>query len=259
MDPRLLRAYFVELIGTFGFVLIAGGLSCVNVMTTAAETSPGSAALTLQQPGLLGVALGQALIWMALVAWSAPVSGGYLNPAITVMRWVFNRLPTDRLAWFLGAQLIASVMAGLVLKLVFEPSILRTAHFGAPFLNPLAYPTMSQDAIWAGLGLELVLTFFLVLAMFVTVEGVPAPWLSAGVLAAATLFAGPLTGAGLNPARWFGPTFWRSLDGAAGSSPGQQALVYIAGPIVGALLAGLFVFRIYTPAVKDRRDESVGK
>lgn len=217
--------------------------------------------MTVQQPGLVGVAIGQALVWMALVAWSAPVSGGFLNPAISLMLWVFGRLNTIRLAWFLGAQLIGGVLAGFVLQLLFKTDILRTAHFGAPFLNPLAYSLPSNSAVWAGVGVELLLTFFLVLAMFSSKESsaagsIPASWLSGGMLAAAVLFAGPLTGAGLNPARWFGPVFWqlldRSAEEASGQSPATQALVYIAGPILGALLAGAFVFRVYLPAVDDR-------
>ncbi len=256
MDLRLLRAYLVELVGTFAFVFVASGLACVNVMTTAAGTTLGSTSLTLQQPGLLGVALGQALVWVALVAWSAPVSGGYLNPAIAIMRWVLGRLSTVRLAWFIGAQIVGAVLAGLVLQLMFDVTILRTAHFGAPFLNPLPFANMSSGTLWAGLAIELLLTFFLVLTMFARVEQTPAPWLSGAVLAAAVLFAGPLTGAALNPARWFGPVFWEILDGTADRPPGQHALVYIAGPIVGALLAGAFAMKVYLPAKEVSTDKS---
>ncbi|MEI7685091.1 MAG: aquaporin [Planctomycetota bacterium] len=248
MDGKLFRAYLVELVGTFAFVFFASGLACVNAMTSVTETSPGLTPLATQQPGLLGVAMGQALVWLALIAWSAPVSGGYLNPAVAIARWVFNRLSSDRLAWFIDAQILGAVLAGLALQLIFEPAILKTAQFGAPYLNTLAFGSLSSGSIWAGMGIELVLTFFFVLAMFTTTEQAPAPWLSGAVLAAAVLFAGPLTGAGLNPARWLGPVFWQMIDGSAGNLASRQALVYIAGPIVGALLAGAFAFRVYLPA-----------
>jgi aquaporin TIP len=259
MDKRLLRAYLIELVGTFAFVFVAAGLACVNVMTTAAETSPGAAPLTSQQPGLIGAALGQALVWMALVAWSAPVSGGYLNPAITTMRWILGRLSSVRFAWFLGAQMIGGVLAGLVLKLMFDPVVLQIAHYGAPYLDPYAFASPSQPsqaALWAGLTIELLLTFFLVLAMFARVEQSPAPWLSAAVMAAAVLFAGPLTGAALNPARWFGPAFWDMLDGSTSRAPGREAIVYLAGPILGAVLAGLFANRVYLPAKLETQEKT---
>jgi glycerol uptake facilitator-like aquaporin len=243
MDMRLLHAYLVELVGTFGFVFVAAGLACVSVTTTPAEAMPGSAPLTGHQPGLLGVALGQSLVWMALVAWSAPLSGGYLNPAIALMRWVFGRLSSVRLAWFIGAQMMGGVLAAFALKLIFEPRILHTAHYGAPYLNPLVFTVPSQGAIWAGLAIELLLTFFFVLAMFARVEQTPSPWLSAAVMAGAALFAGPLTGAALNPARWFGPAFWEMVDHDANRAI-RETLVYVAGPILGALLAAAFASRV---------------
>lgn len=251
MDKPLLRAYLVELLATFAFVLLAGGLSCVNVMTTPRDTAVGASPLTLQQPGLVGLALGQGLVWLALVAWSAPITGGYLNPAIAMSRWVFGRLPTIRMAWMLGAQVIGAVVAGLVLRSLFSNEILRTAHFGAPYLNPAAFGDATQAVVWSGLFLELVLTFFFVLAMFTPSEKSPTPWLGAAasgaILVGATLFAGPLTGAGLNPARWFGPAFWEMIDGVD-PSPMRAALAYVAGPIVGALAAGAFAAGVYLPA-----------
>jgi glycerol uptake facilitator protein len=100
------------------------------------------------------------------------------------------------------------------------------------------------------MSIELLLTFFFVLAMYATAEKAAAPWMSGGVLAAAILFAGPLTGGCLNPARWIGPAFWEMLNGG-GASVGRQALIYMAGPVIGALLAGAFASRIYLPARQD--------
>jgi aquaporin Z len=236
MDRQLFRDYIVELIGTFGFVFFASGLACVNVMTTTADASPGSLPVTIQQPGLVGVALGQALAWMALVAWAGPLTGGYLNPAVAVMRWVFGRLPTVRMAWLLGAQLVGAVVAGLVLQLVFDSGILRACRGGAPHLNPLAFGEANTASLLAGVGVEFLLTFFFVLAMFA--HGDRSFALSSGaILAAAVLVAGPLTGAALNPARWFGPAFWDVVNKTSASTPGREAIIYVVGPIVGALAA----------------------
>lgn len=252
MDLRLFRAYMVELVGTFAFVFIASGLTCVNVMTTPKDVTVGTTAVTVHQPGLVGVALGQALVWLAMVAWSAPVSGGYLNPAITLVRWVFGQISSVRMAWFIGAQLVGGVLAGLMLMAIFDRDVLQAANFGVPVLNRAVFPpdAASQQALWAGLGIEVLLTFLFVLAMYSRVAKSPAPWLAAAVLAGAALFAGPITGAALNPVRWFGPAFWQTLQAGSGSAA-RPALVYVAGPIVGALLAGAFVNRVYEPALKE--------
>src|SRR5450631_3771025 len=131
MDKKLLRLLVIEMIGTFGLVLFSSGLVCINQMA-----SP----LPSHQPGLVGIALGQGLIFAALVALTAPITGGYLNPAITLMLWVFNRLETPRAAWLMLAQFIGSILAAGCLSLIFVPELVQNAEFGAPHVNKQAYP-----------------------------------------------------------------------------------------------------------------------
>src|SRR5438128_905048 len=111
MERNLLRAYLVELIGVFVLVFFAAGSVCVNHMTTPLGQQPGTASLTGHQPGLVGMALAQGLILALMLAATLPVSGGYLNPAITIMLWVFNRLDTIKAVWLLGAQFLGAVLA----------------------------------------------------------------------------------------------------------------------------------------------------
>src|SRR5260370_40520323 len=111
MDTNLRRIVFIELVGVFGLVLFSAGLVCINEMTT---PSP------LQQPGVFGVALGQGLILAALLALTAPVTGGYLNPAVTLMLWVFNRIETRRAAWLIRPPLLGRVLAAICLYFIFE-------------------------------------------------------------------------------------------------------------------------------------------
>ena len=92
---------------------------------------------------------------------------------------------------------------------------------------------------------------FLVFAIFGWLDDAPQPSdarqasvVAGAVLTACVLFAQPLTGAALNPARWFGPVFWDALAGSEGR-PWADALVYLAGPILGALLGGFFVHKVY--------------
>src|SRR5450631_2514844 len=136
MDKKLLRLLVIEMIGTFGLVLFSSGLVCINQMA-----SP----LPSHQPGLVGIALGQGLIFAALLALTAPITGGYLNPAITLMLWVFNRVETTRAAWLIAAQFVGSILAGGCLWLIFDPALLQTAEFGAPHVNKLAYPKAAKE------------------------------------------------------------------------------------------------------------------
>jgi glycerol uptake facilitator-like aquaporin len=96
------------------------------------------------------------------------------------------------------------------------------------------------------------LTFFMVFAIFGTLsaglDARQAGLAGGAALAAGVLFAFPLTGAALNPARWFGPVFLEALGSQSTRSPWADALVYLAGPILGALLAGLVCFKLLLPA-----------
>jgi glycerol uptake facilitator-like aquaporin len=247
-----MRAVLIELVGTFGLVLFSAGVVCVNQMTTPGGQQAGTAPLTLHQPGLIGVALAQGLILAVLLALTVPASGGYLNPAITLTRWVFGHLDSGRAGLLVGAQAAGSVLAGAVLRLTFSAEILQAARYGAPHLNPLAYPYLNPYTVAAGTAVELVLTFFLVFAMF-GLAGSAGDALRTGAVAgmiqaAAVLYGFALTGAALNPARWFGPVLCDALGGA--DNPWRDFLVYLSGPTLGALLAGLFCARVYFAAAE---------
>jgi glycerol uptake facilitator protein len=252
MDSNLRRAYLIELIGTFALVYISAGVVCVNYMTTLSGQQPGTASLLGHQPGLVGIALAQGLILAAALAVTVPLSGGYLNPAITLMLWVFNRLDHRRTAWFVGAQAVGAALAGFCLRQTFTASVLGEARVGTPHLNPLVYPDLTFAALAAGTGVELVLTFFLVFAIFGTTQDGSRPdrtGLMAGLtLTACVLFGYALTGAATNPARWFGPALSELLLPGRTQSPFADVFVYLAGPVLGALLAGLVYFKLLLPA-----------
>ena len=96
MDRSLLRAYLVELLGTFAVVFFGAGVVCVNYVTTPSGQQPATANLLGMQPGLVGIALAHGLILAVVLAVTVPVTGGYLNPAVSLMLWVFNRLSSRR-------------------------------------------------------------------------------------------------------------------------------------------------------------------
>jgi glycerol uptake facilitator protein len=244
MDAILRRGVAAELLGTFAVVYFGAGAVCVNFLTTAANQTPATAGVTALQPGLVGIALTQGLIVAAALAVTVRLSGGFLNPAVTLMLWVFNRLDNKRTGLFLLAQLAGAVLAGGCLRFTFADDVLKAARLGTPHLQPLAFPDLATAAIIAGTAAELVLTFFLVFAIFgMSTEGSDPSRaaLPAGlVLVAGALVLGPLTGAAANPARWLGTVVWEQM---LGGSPWNDTFVYLAGPILGALAGGLVTFR----------------
>jgi aquaporin Z len=263
MDKNLTRAFSAELIGTFALVFIGAGAVCVNAMTDAPEL----------RPGPVGIALANGLILAVALSVTLHVSGGYLNPAVTLMLWSFNRLDTPRMFAYVAAQLLGAALAGLCLFLTFDNRVLLDSHLGTPHVNLKAFgldntaPTLEVMA--SGTGIEIALTFFLVFAIFGTIldpRGPRTGGLMVGLaLAADTLMGFSLTGAATNPARWFGTVVWERLvpDAAETISPFADMFVFVAGPILGALLAGLIYYRLILPAdqVEDApaRPEAAGQ
>jgi aquaporin TIP len=261
MDEKNLRAYMAEMIGTFAFVLISAGSQYVASL---GGWQPGDA---WWQPGLVWVALASGLMYAAALAVTVPVSGGYLNPAVTITLWVFKRLEETQAICLVLAQVLGAGIAGAILWLVLpagEPARMAS-RLGAPFLN-LEYfgATGSSSLVIAlkGVVLELALTFLLVIIIFGTQLDPRAPRWSGNwanrlaclwvglALVACTIFGFPFTGAALNPARWLGPALW---DLTQHADAFQYHASYWVGPITGALLAGwLYTALVLPPEVETR-------
>ena len=88
------------------------------------------------------------------------------SPAITMMPGVFGRLETPRFGALTGAQFLGGVLAAVCLRFTFDSEVLQAAQFGAPHLNPLAYHSIGPATLLTGMAIELLLTFFLVFAIF---------------------------------------------------------------------------------------------
>jgi aquaporin Z len=250
MDKNLIRAYTAELIGTFALVFVGAGAVCVNRMTDVPE----------MRPGLVGIALANGLIYAVALSVTLHISGGFLNPAVTLMLWSFNRLDTAKMAWYIGAQLLGAALAGLCLYSIFTEQVLKLSSVGTPHVNLASFGVSQPDweLMLIGTAIELALTFFLVLAIFGTIldtQGQRITGLMVGLALAADTFMGfPLTGAAVNPARWFGTVFWERLlqeSSLTAVSPFADVFVYVAGPILGALLAALVYYKIIVPADKS--------
>jgi aquaporin Z len=185
---------------------------------------------------LLGVAIAHGLILAIMVSALGHISGGHFNPAVTFGLLVTRRIEPAMAIVYWVSQFVGAVIAALLLRAVFNDTIVDAAHLGAPALG---------EGVSAGEGLllEIIMTFFLVLVVFATaVDELGAFKLIAGfaiglTIAADILMGGGLTGAAMNPSRAFGPqlvgNFW--ADG----------WIYYLGPLIGGAIAALLYDRIY--------------
>jgi len=220
MSPTLWRPALAELVGTFIFFFIGAG----SIVADQWLVSHNSAGI-----GLIGVALAHGLVLSLMVSATGAISGGHLNPAVTISFWLTRRIETVTAIAYIVAQLIGGIIAGLVLRAIFPDSVWQPVHLGTPAVAP-------EVSFGTAVLVEAVLTFILVFCIFGTAVDDRAPRSIAGfgiglAILIDILVGGPLTGASMNPARTFGP--------AVASGFWDNHLVYWIGPIVGGGLAAL--------------------
>jgi MIP family channel proteins len=206
-----------ELVGTFVFVFVGAG----SALGTPSFGDPAASLLIAALANGFGLA-------MAVTA-TMGVSGGVLNPAVALGLFVGKKLDRRSLVPYMLAELAGAVAAGLALVLAF-PSVLGNAvHWGAPTLSGLLNA-------WQGVFVEALLTFVLVTAVYGTAVDPRAPkigGLGIGLAVVVDVLAGgTLTGAAMNPARALGPMI-------AGSFYPSYWYIYIVGPFIGAVTAGI--------------------
>jgi MIP family channel proteins len=244
MDAKV-RLYVTELLGTFALVFIGAGAVCGYYL----PNDP--------RPEVSGVALAEGFALAVLLTVSYRVSGGCLNPAVTLMLWVFKRLDGGRTAGLIAVQLLGAAAAGLVLRFSFAESVLQEARLGTPYVKPFLSEssTLALPGLVSGIGVEFFLTCLVTLAIFASLidpRGLRVGGILVGLAqAAAVLFGFHLTGGAANPARWFGPAVWQlTVPGLAGKSPLSDHAVYWIGPVLGALAGGLFYTTFILPPEK---------
>lgn len=216
MSERNWPALVAEAVGTFLFFFVGAGAIVVN--TIAGPSGP----------GLVGIALAHGLVLAVLVSALAAVGSGHFNPAVSFGIWIAGRMSGSKVAMFVIAQLAGALAAGLILRALFPPAAWGPTNIGTPALGSGINPA-------AGIAIEAVLTVILVVVVFGTAVDDRAPQLGGLAIglavAADILVGGPLTGAAMNPARWFGP--------ALASGALSNWYVWWIGPLVGAGVAGL--------------------
>ncbi len=234
LGPRLWKSALAEGIAVLLFVFIGAGAVVV--------TTPDG----LTFSALIIIAFAHGLAVATMVAMTAGISGGHVNPAVTVAAAITGRMKIGPGVVYIGAQLIGAVLGALLLQVVLVGEVEGSlgAHGGASVL---------VDGVSAAVVVEAVLTFVLVFTVFATAMdprgglGNAAP-IAIGFAILIDHFVGvPLTGASMNPARSFGP----GLVSGDWTGDGLDWLaIYVAGPGIGAALAGV----VYMLVFWDRED-----
>ena len=206
---QLRSQYAAEAIGTFILVFTGTGAIVLNDISDGQLTP-------------LGIGLVFGLVVMALVYALGDVSGAHINPAVTLGFWAAGQFTAKQVAPFILSQCAGALLASLLLRALFG----NHANMGATLPR--------EGLVYQCLILEFILTFIL---MFVILnvatgakeKGVVAGMAIGGVIALEATFAGPISGASMNPARSLGP--------AVASMNFSALWIYLLGPALGALLA----------------------
>lgn len=237
MGKGVFKAGMAEALGVFFLVFVGGSAICVDIFLTESLRQPGI--------GLLGIAFAHGLALMVAVYMTAGLSGAHINPAVTFGMAVAGVIDWGRALAYWVFQLVGAVAGGLGVLALFGRLVPRDAipYLGTPRFDA---SELSEFALTPGKAMliEALLTFMLALTVFmVAVDGARKGRQMFGVciglvVTALIIVGGPVTGAAMNPARYFGT--------AVVSGHLSQLWVYFAGPLLGGLLAALvwrFVFR----------------
>ena len=229
-DRGVWQAALAEFIAVLLFVFLgAGAVVAIGML--------GGGAMTVER--LTAIALAHGLGIAVLVAATARVSGGHINPAVTIAAVVTRKMGLVKGAVYVVAQLLGAAVGAFLLAAVIP--LESQGGLGGHALNV---------ALGPGLVIEMVLTFALVFVIFATAVDPKGPAhlapFAIGIMVMVDHFIGvPLTGASMNPARSFGP--------ALITAEWADHWVYWVGPIVGAVVAAVLYNQVF---IKGRQGEA---
>lgn len=203
-----MKKLLAEFLGTFCLVFAGTGAIVIDEVTHGAI-------------GHAGIALTFGLVVMAMVYTFGDISGAHLNSAVTLAFAVSGRFAWREVPGFVLAQVAGAIVASVLLRFLFPENVLLGT-------------TVPADAASQSFVLELVLTTMLMLAILSVSTGAKEKGVTAGIAIGAVIgleamFAGPISGASMNPARSLGP--------ALVSGHLEHLWIYLTAPVAGALLA----------------------
>ncbi len=227
-DKKLKNKLAAELLGVFVLTFLGAG----SILSTSYQAG------SMGFPQLVAVALAHGIALAIAVTFAMAISGGHINPAVTIGMFATKRISARNAAFYIAAQIIGAVLAVSMLSLTFPTQLGTSLNWGTPGLA-------NGIGVLQGIAIEGVGTFMLMLSVFGTAVDQRAPKIGGfgiGLMLAAIVMAiGPFTGAAVNPAISIGP--------AIVSGDFANWFVYWIGPIIGAIAAAL----IYEYAILDRK------
>jgi aquaporin Z len=201
--------YAAEAVGTFCLVFAGTGAIVVNNVAVGGPVTH------------VGISLTFGLIVMAMAYSLGDISGAHINPAVTLGFWLAKRFDVSQVVPYIVSQCVGALAASVLMRVMF------TDH-------PNLGATLPAGPWWQSFVMEIVLTFFLMFVVLRVSTGAKEKGIMAGAAVGATvaldaLFGGPISGASMNPARSLGP--------AVVSGNLEALWIYIAAPIIGAVIA----------------------
>jgi aquaporin Z len=202
------RKYIAEAIGTFALVFCGTGAIVINQETNGTVS-------------YAGIAMTFGLIVMSMIYALGNISGAHLNPAVSIAFTLAGRFSLKELFPYIISQTAGAVLASLILRYLFPG-------------NELLGTTLPAGTDGQSFILEFILTFFLMLVIINVATGSKEQGMFAGLAIGAVvlleaMFAGPICGASMNPARSLGP--------ALVSGHTEHLWIYLTATIAGAALA----------------------
>jgi aquaporin Z len=203
-----MKKYIAEVVGTFGLVFCGTGAIIINEETKGGVSQ-------------VGIAMTFGLIVMVMIYALGNISGAHLNPAVSIAFAISGKFALKQLFPYVVSQLVGAFLATLILKTLFPE-------------NQTLGATLPRGSEWQSFVLELFLTFFLMLVIINVATGSKEQGMFAGLAIGSTvlleaMFAGPICGASMNPAR--------SLAPALVSGHVQHLWIYLTATTLGAVLA----------------------
>lgn len=203
-----MKKYTAEFIGTFAMVFCGTGAIVINETTNGAVSH-------------VGIAITFGLIVMAMIYTLGSISGSHINPAVTIAFAVAKKFPAKEVLPYIIFQIAGAFSASLVLKFLFPENI---------FLGS----TIPAGSEMQSFILELILTFLLMFVILNVSHGSREQGILAGIAIGSVvlleaMFAGPISGASMNPARSIAPAF---VSGHL-----EHLWIYISAPLAGSILA----------------------